>query len=132
MSSKKPVIIHKSAIARPVDYSNAQIEVFIFLFHFITNGRPADVARNARCHSDGFNGGEVFSIGRRELKEAQISYKSVDVSSLLLGIVRRRLTRLYVEYIYPYPSPKKNFAHCWCVYCTRNISHIVELKNVTS
>jgi len=91
MSSKKPVI-HKSAIARPVDYSNAQIEVFIFLFHFITNGRPADVARNARCHSDGFNGGEVFSTGRRELKEAQISYNSVDVSSLLLGIVRRRLT----------------------------------------
>jgi len=89
ISSKKPVN-RKSAIARPVDYSNAQIEVFIFLFHY-TNGRPADIAKNARCHSDGFNDGEVFSTGGRELKEAQVPYNSIDVSSLPLEIVLRRL-----------------------------------------
>lgn len=56
------------------------------------NGRrKADVARNAKCHSDRFNGREVFSTGGRELKEAQVPYNPVDVSSLPLGIVGRRL-----------------------------------------
>lgn len=83
--------IHKSAIACPVDYSNAQIEVFIFLSHFMNGRRKADVARNAKCHSDRFNGREVFSTGGRKLKEAKVPYNPVDVSSLPLGIVRRRL-----------------------------------------
>lgn len=55
------------------------------------NGRRNDVARNAKCHSDGFYGREVFSTGGRELKEAQVPYNPVDVSSLSLGIVRRCL-----------------------------------------
>lgn len=65
--------------------------------------------RNAKCHSDGFNDDEVFSTGGRERAErgASTLYSPVDVSSLPLGIVLRRLPRLYVEYIYPYLSLKR-------------------------
>lgn len=37
---------------------------------------------------------KYFLLGGRELKEAQVPYNPVDVSSLPLGIVLRRLTRL--------------------------------------
>jgi len=130
MSTKKPVI-HKSAIARPVDYSNAQIEVFIFLSHFTNGRRKADVARNVKCYSDGFNNGQVFSTGGRELKEAQVPYNPVDISSLPLGIVFRCLLDSTSRIHLSLPFSKKNFTHRRCVYCTRNLSHIVELKNDT-
>lgn len=71
MSFEKPVI-HKSAIARPVDYIKRTDRRYLFFFLILRTVVRQNVVRNAKCHSDGFNGGEVFSTGGRELKEAQV------------------------------------------------------------
>lgn len=128
MSSEKPVrFIHKSATVRSVDYSNAQFEVIYLSFLILQTVVRRTSQENARCHSDGFNDGEIFSTGGRELKEreAQVYYNTVDVSSLPLGIVLRRLTRLYTSRIHlSLPFSKRNFAHCVGVYIVLcNLSH---------
>lgn len=82
------------------------------------------------------NDGKVFSTGGR----AEQGANSLEFGRCFESTLRKSYLDVLLNYIYPCPqildiylsistpNKRKNFTHCPCAYCTRNVNRTVELQ----